>query len=431
MSGLRVVAVTPSYAPCVGGAEHMLQAVAERLVRRGHRVTVITANGATHRDLSSRDGARLPPEAHLNGVTLHRVRPDLPAARAFRYLTDLRGGWRLGTLLAGEAFTMLRGRPAALAFIGPVLREPADVVLAVNWAWPPAYGVHLAHRLRPFPLVGVPILHTARPWALSPLYRTMLSACDGVLAMTEAEAGFIEARGKPGARVTGTGVDPDRFRSRDGEGLRARVGLGRRPVVGFVGRQDRGKGVLVLIEAMRLLWSTRPEVVLLMAGQRAHRSEEVARELDALEPAARTRVVLVDDFPDEDGPSILDACDVVALPSVEEAFGMVYLEAWMCGKPVVGAGVPSTECVVADGTDGLLAAPLDAVDLCRCLGTLLSDPGLRERLGREGRTKAMTAYTWDHITDRWESELSRVAALPRRRGALSTEEPRHPGGQAP
>lgn len=407
---MRVLAVTPSYPPCIGGAELLLAAVAKRLVDRGHEVSVYTTNGATHAQLISPGGGELPQEEIINGVRVRRFPPDRGVARALRWATRRRGGYRSARLLFGHGLKPALDRPTPFALLPALARARADVVLSLNWSWPPAYAVYLARRVRRLPLVGVPILHVGQPWALRPLYPLMLQACDGVLAMTGAEADFVRARGAVHPVVTGAGVDPGPFESRDGRSVRVRFGLGNLPVIGFIGRQDRGKGVPTLLGAMRRLWASGRDVRLLLAGQRAHRSREVTEDLNRLTEVERARVILFDDFEDGDRASILDACDIVVLPSVEESFGMVYLEAWLCGKPVVGARIPSTACVVADGEDGLLARPEDAADLSDGLAALLADPDRRRRMGQHGRAKTLANFTWDHVTDRWEAELVRVAA---------------------
>lgn len=410
-SPLRIIQVTPTYAPCVGGAERMIQAVSERLVARGHEVTIFTINGATQREVLSLAGGGLPEHETINGVRIRRFGPEGWITRAFRSWSNLRGGWRSASLVFRGGVGAMRRRPGPLGMVPALLRAEADVVTSVNWVWAPAYAGHLAGRVRKFALLGVPILHIARPWAHSQLFRPMLAQCDAVLAMTEAEAAFIAARGGRNPIVTGVGVAPGDFPAGTGAVMRARLGLGEAPVVGFIGRQDRHKGVVALIDAMRQVWVEAPEARLLLAGQAAHRSRDVTGALEALAPDQRARVLLLDDFPDEDATGIAAACDIVALPSVEEAFGIVYLEAWMCGKPVIGARIPSTECVIADGVDGMLAEPLDPGDLARCLLVLLADPELRDRMGRAGKAKTLGRWTWDAVTDRWEEALRSVTAI--------------------
>jgi glycosyltransferase involved in cell wall biosynthesis len=424
---LRIAHVAPAYAPLVGGAERLLQSVSERLAARGHDVTVLTFDCATMRDFLSPRGAGLPPSEMLNGVRVIRVSPmNSRLHRLHRWWLNQPGGWRTSSWFFGRDLWPLVP-PSGLGMVSALTRLEADVITAVNWVFSLSYWVCPPRFLRRTPRVAVPILHIEREWAFNPTYKRMLGDCDGVIVCTEAERDFVEARGGRDVAVAGAGVDPARFERRDGASIRARYGIGDRPVVGFVGRQDAMKGVPTLIEAMRTVWSPScaPNAVLLMAGQSAHRDGNVTARLAALSEDERSRVVLIDDFPDEDGPSIMDACDLLALPSSEEAFGLVMIEAWMCGKPVIGADIASTRCIIDSGVDGWTARPFDASDLASKILDLLADPTKRALFGARGRAKVLSRYTWDRVTDVWESSLQQAAASRQRstrQGSLSTPE---------
>jgi hypothetical protein len=94
------------------------------------------------------------------------------------------------------------------------------------------------------------------------------------------------------------------------------------------------------------------------------------------------------------------ACDLFVAPSLFESFGLIYVEAMQFGKPVVGcrtAGIPE---VVSDGVEGLLVAPGDAAGLEAALDRLMSDPVLRERLGRAGQRKAREQMSHTGMAER-------------------------------
>jgi len=313
---LRIVHVSPAYAPLVGGAERMLQSVSERLVERGHDVTVLTSNAETMLDFGSSRGAGLPPNETLNGVKVIRVGPASPRLHELhRWWLRRRGGWRTSAWLLGEDLWPL-GVPSGLSMIMPLARIKADVIVSVNWHFGMSFWVCRSRRLRRVPRVAVPVLHIEREWAHNPRYRRMFHDCDGVIVLTDAEREFVEARGGHPIAVAGVGVDPGRFAHRNGAAIRAHYGIGDRPVVGFVGRQDTAKGVPTLIEAMRRVWERRPDAMLLLAGQRAHREPAVTKLLATLTDADHARIVMIDDFAAADGASIMDACDLLALPSV-------------------------------------------------------------------------------------------------------------------
>ena len=406
---LRIVHVTPSYAPCVGGAERLLQAVSERLAARGHGVTVLTLDCASQRDFGSRTGAGLPARERINGVEVVRVHPGgSPLLALHEWWIARRGGWRTASWLLGEEFDYHWGRPSGFSTLIPLLRLPADIVATVNWCFGVPYWSRFPLLLRRVPQVAVPILHIDRPWAQRAVYRPMFRACDAAIALTEAEAEHVRGAGVADVAVAGGGVDPERFTDRNGASIRRRYGLGDAPVVGFVGRQDHLKGVPTLIDAMQLVWRETPDVVLLLAGPGAHRDDHVTARLAALAPHERAQVLLLDDFPDVLGPSIIDACDLLAQPSVEEAFGLVLVEAWMCGKPVIGADIAATRSLIEQGQDGWIVAPFDPAALAARILGLLADPAQRTAFGARGRAKVLTRYTWDRITDTWESTYRRV-----------------------
>jgi glycosyltransferase involved in cell wall biosynthesis len=411
---MRIVAVSPTYAPCIGGAERLLQGVAERLVARGHDVTVLTFDCRTQRDFQSVSGAGLPRDELLNGVRIVRVSPAYYwPERALRWWTRRRGGWRTTNWALGDALEFPLGRPSGLRAIRPLLGLKADVISTVNWGFGVSYWGGISARLRRVPQVAVPILHIHSEWAALPIYGRMLRGCDGIIVLTEAERDFVAARGGRCIVVAGAGVAPERFLGADGADLRRRYGLQDRPVVGFVGRQDTHKGLLTLIDAMQQVWQHVPDAVLLLAGPEAHRDAEVSQRLESLARENSGQVLCIDDFRDAEGPSIMAAVDVLAMPSVEEGFGMVTIEAWMCRKPVIGADIAPTRCVIENGMDGWLVEPGNAGDLAGRILQLLADPQQRRNFGERGCGKVLQKYTWERVTNIWEAAYRRaIAAAP-------------------
>jgi len=91
----------------------------------------------------------------------------------------------------------------------------------------------------------------------------------------------------------------------------------------------------------------------------------------------------------------MSACDVFVLPSWDEAFGVVYLEAMACGKPVVACRGEGVEDIVTHGETGLLVEPKDEESLKEALVRLLSDSELCERMGEKAREVVLENFTWE------------------------------------
>jgi glycosyltransferase involved in cell wall biosynthesis len=217
--------------------------------------------------------------------------------------------------------------------------------------------------------------------------------------------------------VAGVGIHPQGFTVRDGARIRSRYGLGTAPVVGYAGRLLPGKGVTKLIDAMRIVWKVNDQVQLVLAGPRTLPGSQADRDVDEalgrLSQDERSRVVETGGFEEADKASIFASFDVFAMPSVAESFGITYLEAWMCRRPVIGGRIDATRCVIDEGHDGLLADPHDPEDIASAIVKLLGDPEGRARMGEAGYQKTTSVYTWEKVVDRVERvylDLAQVKA---------------------
>lgn len=393
------------YAPALGGAEHHLKAISEGLASRGHDVTVLTANARDIPELWSGYRGTLPAVEFKNGVKVIRFNSNGGLlGSAFHCWQRMRGGYRSQRYLFGsDGMEFLMRRPLLVQLVPYLAYTHADIVMTMNWFWPPAYFTYLARKLRRFKLVGIPLFHTAETWCDRAIYKHMLANSDAIIVNTPYEKNFVEKCAEVQVEVGGVGIEPKCFEHCDGHEIRERYRLRAFPVVGFVGRQVANKGVIKLLQAMETVWKWNSEVRLVLAGPKSHRHPEVDAKIAFLSNFERCRVVLIDDFPDSDKASLFDAFDVFALPSTAESFGIAYLEAWACRTPVIGSRIGPTECVIDHGIDGLLVDPADPEDIGRAIIDLLSDPSKRQKMGEKGRAKTLSHFTWDKVTDKVES----------------------------
>lgn len=181
--------------------------------------------------------------------------------------------------------------------------------------------------------------------------------------------------------VLAPGIDLDRFRpgSADPEAVeRLRRGAAR--VIGSLGRLSAQKGFDVLIEALPAILEADPAVRVLIAGEGPDREAMQAR-------AAALGVEHALHLPGyiEDPREVLEALDVMVLPSRHEGFGLVFLEAMAMGVPVVGTRVVGSVDAVRDGQTGVLVEPEDPRALAGAVLGLLASPGLRAGLVEEAK----------------------------------------------
>ena len=199
--------------------------------------------------------------------------------------------------------------------------------------------------------------------------------------------------------------------------LARRLGLTGRRVVLTVARLsscERYKGHDTVIRALPAILSQVPEATYLMVGDGPDRSrlEGLARRVGVAH-----RVVFAGSVPEQALPDYYNLCDVFAMVSRRrstrgggyrsEGFGIVYLEAAACGKPVVGGDVGGVAEAVENGETGLLVDPTSVEATAQALVLLLRDEALARRLGANGRQRVCTHFTWERAADQLVTIIGR------------------------
>jgi D-inositol-3-phosphate glycosyltransferase len=183
------------------------------------------------------------------------------------------------------------------------------------------------------------------------------------------------------------GVDTDLFTPADRAEARRRLGLDGRPVLLWVGRIAPIKGLDTLLDAVARLAEGGQDMRLLVVGGDADEPTS-GHETSLRQRIARLgleqSVRFVGPQPQSVLPLYYAASDVTVLPSYYESFGMVALEAMACGSPVIASRVGGLVTTVRDGVTGFLVPDGDVGALAERIETLVADPELRWRLGREG-----------------------------------------------
>lgn len=374
---MRIAQVTSYFEPHIGGVETHVRELSRELVRRGHEVTVLTADteGVGERGaFGGFDIVRVPARS-----TLFKT-PSMPALR---------------DAVAGGRFDLLHSHtPPPLAAwrasrAGRRLRIPHVLTFHCD--------PEIIHPLGA-PIVGL-FRHT--------FGRGTLRRTDELISTTASYASTSREIWNYTPTVIPNAVDPEFFSPRDPA---PRV-LDRLPgTSGFrilcVGRLVEHKGIEQLIGAMAFL---KPPAELIIVGDGALRG---ALEARARASPSAGRIHFVGRVPLEDLPEYYRACDVFALPSVSrlEAFGIVALEAMASGLPVVASDIPGVREVVSEGLEGYLADPLDPRSFAGRIDTLLSEPLTRARLARNGRARVLREFTWTTVADRVVELYEKVLA---------------------
>ena len=296
----------------------------------------------------------------------------------------------------------------------PVLARTQRLDVAFHAQWSTAAASLLARRLTGYPrrvviaAHGRELLFNPLPTPLDRLYdhfrRRVLMGADRLLPVSRYTAGLLEAHGVSRRRCTvlPNGTDPDRFHPFEAAALRRQLGLANRRVLLTVGRLVRRKGIDTVLRALPRLTSACSDLVYLVigTGPDAGRLRALAHRL-----GVARRVRFLGQVTAAALPAYYNLCDLFALPAREavpdvEGFGLVFLEAGACGKPVLGARTGGIPDAVLDGETGLLVPPDDPAALAEAARRILRDPAEARRLGEAGRQRVLRDANWRAVAGR-------------------------------
>jgi glycosyltransferase involved in cell wall biosynthesis len=201
--------------------------------------------------------------------------------------------------------------------------------------------------------------------------------------------------------VIGGGVNPAAATGGNGHRFRHKYSV-RGPIVYHIGAAAIDKGTLDTIAAVRLLRARGLEVTFVMAGSTM--LDRFRRRYEALPGDVREKCRWLGYISDQDKRDLAAAADVFCMPSRTESFGIVYLEAWLNGVPVIGARAGGVPDVISDGVDGFLVAFHDVDALAERIARLLTDVHLARCFGEAGRAKVIAHHTW-------ERKIAKIASL--------------------
>jgi alpha-maltose-1-phosphate synthase len=366
-----------------------------------------------------------PPEVY-GGAGVHVTELVAQLRRLCEVDVHCMGAPRPGATVA-QPDPALAGANAALATLSAdlsMVNSASQASVVHSHTWYAGMAGHLSAMLYGIPhVLTAHSLEPMRPWKAEQLgggYRisswvekTAVEAADAVIAvssgMREDVLRTYPALDPERVHVVLNGIDTDKWRPVEpgGEGsVLTELGVDlSRPIVAFVGRITRQKGVAHLVAAAHHF---APDVQLVLcagAPDTPEIAEEVASAVQALSQA-RTGVYWVREMlaqPKID--EILSASTVFVCPSVYEPLGIVNLEAMACGTAVVASDVGGIPEVVADEKTGLLvhysAADTESFEreLAAAVNALVADPDRARQFGLAGRQRCIDEFSWAQIAE--------------------------------
>jgi glycosyltransferase involved in cell wall biosynthesis len=397
----RVLFLSESFHPVLGGGETHLLRLGGALVAAGDAATVVTR----------RSEESWPKAESLDGVRVVRVSPSGPARRGKFLMVPaaMRAVARQARVhdvlvVRGTRVLGLPGLVTGRLFGLPVVLQPEvnGELSGEALTWGKAWG-------------GGPGGRLVRGGAA--LVNLLRRDAEAWVAMSRKIREEMVEAGVPGERVVliPHGVDTQRFRPAAAEeqtALRSALGLPPGPLAAYSGRLLRGKGLETLIDAFAAAADRVADLRLVLLGSGGGQFLSVEGELRArvaergLGERVRFagRVERVFDW--------LRAADFFVLPSLYEGLGIALVEAAACGLPAIGSRTGGIVDVIEDGGSGLLVPPGDARALALALEAVASDAERRPAMGARARQIALARFDERDALARYLSLFREVSSRP-------------------
>ena len=230
------------------------------------------------------------------------------------------------------------------------------------------------------------------------------AGAERIIAVSDEVAGYVASCGIAGERIATVpnGVDTERFRpDAGGEAVRTRLGLGRDPVLGFIGSFKPWHGVDFLVDAFITMSQRHPALRLLCVGEGPGLA--AARQTIA-EHGLESRANFTGRVPHAEIPAHLAAMDVSAAPYLltEDFYfsPLKVVESLAVGTPVIAPRVGQLETLIEDGKTGILFASGDRAAFIEQTLELAGDTARRRRMGAAARARALSQFSWEQAVGR-------------------------------
>ncbi len=354
--------------PEMGGAEVILREIYRRLAARGHRVTFLTGawRGAPRRET-------------IDGMEIVR------AGSTYSFNWVVPSMWRK---LRGQGFDVMVEDLNKIPFFGPWVQKEIPVLANV----PHLFGTTV-FREASLPIALYVYLH-----------ERLIPACYGgsrFQVLSDSTREDLIGRGINPSRITVVrcGIDHETYRPPARQGTPE-------PVILYLGRLKRYKGIELTIEALPRVLERVPGARYWIAGEGDYRGdlEEKIRRLGLSD-----RVELLGFRDGAEKIRILEKARVLVYTSPKEGWGLSVIEANAMGIPVVASDAPGLRESVRHGETGFLVPHGDVPVLAGRLSDLLSDDSLWETMGRAGIEWA-GRFNWDRMADDTEELLQRCVS---------------------
>lgn len=374
-----------AYFPWIGGAEIFMQKLAEHLVAKGHQVDIVTGLWSKPDFYTENWNKEF---EVINGVNVYRVRTA--RIKNIDVLSCIwRMIWKTTELDKQNDYDIIHSHIFPAMVCGAATKRSKKLLLTLQGGDIGEYKEsNFIIRMLEMPFIV---------WAVK--------KADLVHTVSTHIASAARKLGARKVNVVPNGVDINIFHP--GDRSQARKKLGYRldeKIVVSSSRLTPKNGLDYLIKAV----ADVPNVKLVIIGDGEQR-ESLESLINTLEIGGR--VSLLGYLEHSKLPDYLNAADVFCRPSINEGFGISFIESMACRIPTIGTGVGGITDIIVDGKNGMLVPPGDVAALTKALKIVLRDKDFRRGIAEQGLKTVKEKFTWEVVLKQMESVYDEVMGI--------------------
>lgn len=389
---MKICIFTETYYPVMGGGETQAQLLAEGLIASGHSVIILTR----------RSDVALKKHERYGEVSVYRLKP-VGGGQLKKWGLLFSGLMALIKLRNQYDFIFVSGyRIIGLTavVVGKLLRKP--VILKAD-SQEEMSGAFFESGLKKFGISHNSFLFR---WFIG-FRNTILKKADAFSAISPEIASEWTSSGIPSDKIyrIPNSVDTKRFipvELAQKNLLRKKLGLPQSAgIVIYTGRLVSYKGLPLLLNVWNELRLKHENVLLILAGTGGLDIHNCEEELQAYVKSAALNGQILFTGAVQNVPEYLQASDIFAFPTENDAFPSSIVEAMACGLPVITTPVGAIKTIVTDRETGLLIQPGNGEQLFQALDVMLSNKVLASRLGQAAHRSVQDLYSADTVTKKY------------------------------
>jgi len=379
---MKILLISHIFPPAIDGGSKVIYKIGQYFESQNHQTLYLSSNCSSTDDfVNSKFKVSSSPKNFIKLPVYHRLRRPLKGINLF-FKQDC-----LKVFQKGPFFKF----PSFLKAIHKILKFKPDLIIAGPL---PTTIVLYAEFIKKIThsklLINASFHPTDSDFKQKPLINALKKA-DFLWTLTQSETDYF---------IKNFNIDPKKIilagNGIDSEFLSKTPKLNKNNIL-FVGSFSAHKRIDLLIKSFSDLNS---ETTLTIAGQKTLFYPQIKKLINSLDPKIKSQINFLFNFDQKDLAKIIDNCSVLVLPSIQESFGLVVIEAWARQKPVICANIPALKELVKKSNGGLLFESDNQNDLTQKIKLILDSPEKAQQMGKNGFNYVKNNYTWSKVGEK-------------------------------